>query len=168
MGDFPSPAAAHKILFDTFAEDVSLYLISYFDKHLEMFNALYQLKDRSPLLKKKKKPSRGDFINEMKNIKELKALAFAYDKIEKSEGFKKIILPIRNNFVHNKSSSYYGMDTTDPKDGVSVSRIKDGISTESTYSAICNLLNEYMQLCEQVNTFMKTKVFWAKKFAQTM
>ena len=32
--NFQSERGAHKVLFDTFAEDVSLYLISYFDKHL--------------------------------------------------------------------------------------------------------------------------------------
>ena len=41
--NFQSERGAHKVLFDTFAEDVSLYLISYFDKHLEMFNDLFHL-----------------------------------------------------------------------------------------------------------------------------
>lgn len=47
IAKFQTPQAGHKIFFDTFAEDVSLYLISYFDKHLEMFNDLYSLKQLS-------------------------------------------------------------------------------------------------------------------------
>lgn len=43
IGNFQSAKCAHKVFFDTFAEDASLYLISYFDKHLEMFNDLFYL-----------------------------------------------------------------------------------------------------------------------------
>ena len=56
---FQYPQGAHKVFFDTFAEDVSLYAISYFDKHLEMFNVLYDLQKRSG---NKRKLSRGQII----------------------------------------------------------------------------------------------------------
>ena len=154
MGKFQSPEAAHKIFFDTFAEDVSLYLISYFDKHLEMFNDLYELKELSG---KKHNLSRSRIINEMKNVEELNELANEYQRVEQSESFRQIVA-IRNNFVHNKSSSYYGMEVTKIARGVYASGSSRGISTKSTYNSVCDLISDYEQLCEQVNAFIKMKI----------
>lgn len=154
MDKFQSPEAAHKIFFDMFAEDVSLYLISYFDKHLEMFNGLYELKKLSG---KKHNLSRSGIINEMKNVEELNELASEYQHVEQSESFHQI-LAIRNNFVHNKSSSCYGMDVTKIARGVYVSGSSRGISTKSTYNSVCDLFSYYEQLCEQVNAFIKMKI----------
>lgn len=154
IGKFQSPEAAHKILFDTFAEDLSLYMISYFDKHLEMFNDLYDLKQLSG---KKYKLSRRLIINEMENIEVLKKLANEYSHVEKSEPFNQIVA-IRNNFVHNKSLSYYGMEVIKVKHGVYASGNSEGVSTKSTYNSVCELLRIYEQLCAHVNTFIKGKI----------
>ncbi len=151
---FQSPEACHKIFFDTFAEDVSLYMISYFDKHLEMFNDLYNLKQSSG---KKHNLSRRTIINEMIKIKSLKELATHYKKVETSESFKQV-KKIRDNFVHNKSSSYYGSEVTKLKGGVYSSGHSSGISTEKTYKVICILLKSYQQLCDEVNAFIKLKI----------
>jgi len=151
MGKFQSPEAAHKIFFDTFAEDVALYLISYFDKHLEMFTDLYDLRQ---LAGKKHSLSRSAMITEMKKIEVLKELANEYQNVEQSVPFRQI-KAIRNNFVHNKSSSYYGMEVTKIANGVYASGNSSGTSTESTYSSICDLLRSYEQLCGQVNAFIK-------------
>lgn len=154
IGKSQSSEGAHKIFFDTFAEDVSLYLISYFDKHLEMLNDLYDLKQLSG---KKHNLSRRLLINEMENVEVLKNLANEYRRVEQSEPFRQI-LAIRNNFVHNKSLSYYGMEVTKVERGVYASGNSNGISTNSTYSSVCELLRNYEQLCAQVNTFIKVKI----------
>lgn len=150
---FQSPEAVHKIYFDTFAEDVALYLISYFDKHLEMFNDLYDLKQLSG---NKLSLSRRRIINEMGNVEVLKDLANEYRRVEQSEPFRKV-LAIRNNFVHNKSSSYYGMEVTKIGRGAYASGNSSGISTKSIYKSVCELLKSYVQLCEQVNTFISAR-----------
>lgn len=154
INKFQSPEGAHKTFFDTFSEDVALYSISYFDKHLEMFNDLYDLKKLSG---KKHNLSRKDIIKEMKNIEEIKDLAFEYQRVEKSESFRQI-LAIRNNFVHNKSSSYYGMEVTKVGPGMYVSGNSDGISTELVYKSVRELLRSYEQLCEHVNAFINARV----------
>lgn len=154
LDKYQSPEGAHKLLFDTFAEDVALYLVSYFDKHLEMFNDLYDLKQLSG---KKYKLSRTAIITEMKKIEELKELANQYQNVEQSTDFRQI-RRIRNNFVHNKSSSHYGMDITKSTNGTYSSGNSRGISTESTYRTICDLLRRYEQLCVQVNAFIKAKI----------
>lgn len=154
INKFQSPEGAHKIYFDTFAEDVALYSISYFDKHLEMFNDLYDLKKSSG---EKRNLTRRKIINEMKKIEEIKDLAFEYQRVEKSESFRQI-LAIRNNFVHNKSSSYYGMEVTKVGPGMYVSGNSDGISTELVYKSVCELLRSYERLCEHVNSFINARV----------
>lgn len=154
IGKFQSPEVAHKIFFDTFAEDVALYLISYFDKHLEMFNDLYDLKQLSG---KKYNLSRRRIINEMENVEVLKELAKEYQRVEQSEPFRQIVA-IRNNFVHNKSLSYYGMEVTKMERGVYASGNSNGISTKSTYNSVCELLKSYEQLCIQVNAFIKVRI----------
>lgn len=159
IGKFQSPEAAHKIFFDTFAEDVSLYLISYFDKHLEMFNDLYDLKQLSG---KKHHLSRKAIIDEMENVEVLKKLTNEYRSVQQSEPFVQIV-DIRNNFVHNKSLSYYGMKVTKNKHDVYASGNSNGISTKSTYNSVCELLRSYGQLCAQVNTFIKIKIKVSKQ-----
>lgn len=154
-----SPEAVHKIYFDTFAEDVALYLISYFDKHLEMFNDLYDLKQLSG---NKLSLSRRRIINEMGNVEVLKDLANEYRRVEQSEPFRKV-LAIRNNFVHNKSSSYYGMEVTKIGRGAYASGNSSGISTKSIYKSVCELLKSYVQLCEQVNTFISARLEESKQ-----
>ena len=154
INKFQSPEGAHKIYFDTFAEDVALYSVSYFDKHLDMFNDLYDLKRLSG---EKRNLTRRKIINEMKNIEEIKDLAFEYQRVEKSESFRQI-LAIRNNFVHNKSSSYYGMEVTEVGPGMYASGNSDGISTKLVYKSVCELLRSYVQLCEHVNTFINARV----------
>lgn len=151
---FLSPESAHKIFFDTFAEDVSLYLISYFDKHLEMFNDLYDL---NLLSKNKHNLSRRMIINEMEKVEELKKLANEYQLIEQSEPFQQI-LDIRNNFVHNKSLTYYGKEVIKINRGIYASGNSSGISTKSTYNSVCVLLRNYEHLCAQINTFIKAKI----------
>lgn len=159
LGKLQSPEGSHKIFFDSFAEDVALYSISYFDKHLEMFNDLYDLKRLSG---EKRNLTRRKIINEMKNIEEIKDLAFEYQRVEKSELFRQI-LAIRNNFVHNKSSSYYGMEVTKVGPGMYVSGNSDGISTELVYKSVCELLRSYEQLCEHVNSFINARVEASKR-----
>lgn len=79
MENFESAKGAHKVFFDIFAEDASLYLISYFDKHLEMFNDLYCLnrEEKHPL-------SRNKIIFKMKQVEELNALGVKYKTIAES------------------------------------------------------------------------------------
>jgi len=150
---FESSQSAHKIFFDTFAEDVSLYLISYFDKHLEMFKELYDLQKQSG---NNRQLSRGRIIGEMKKTDSLKELASEYRKVEASLPFKEI-RKIRNAFVHNKSASYYGMNVTQHQGAYTEGNSK-GISTKMTYQAICKLIISYGQLCEKVNSFILTSV----------
>ncbi len=165
-----SPKRAHKLFFDTFAEDVSLYLISYFDKHIEMFSDLYNLKEiyiknRNKKNSKNSKnkneknysPSRYIIIKEMKKVKEIEKLAKGYEKITESVPFLDI-LNIRNNFVHNISSSYYGMKVSKIDKGVYAIGNSTGISTKSTYNSICELLKSYEEMCIQVNLFMESKI----------
>lgn len=151
---FQSPEAAHKTFFDTFAEDVALYSISYFDKHLEMFNDLYDLKK---LPGKKGNLNRYEIIKEMKKVEVLKELAYEYQRIVQSDAFYQI-LNIRKFFVHNKSLSYYGMEVTKVGPGTYASGNSDGISTELVYKSVCELLRSYVQLCEHVNTFINARV----------
>ena len=152
---FQSSQTAHKIFFDTFAEDVSLYLVSYLDKHLEMFNDLYDLKYRSG---KKYNLRRKAIINEMEKIDELQKLAGEYQIVIESREFKQI-KKVRDNFVHNKSSSHTGMSITKIKSSAVYSFVNSkGISTEATYEAICKLLKRYEKLCEKVNEFVKAVV----------
>jgi hypothetical protein len=154
LSKLQSPEGAHKTFFDTFVEDVALYSISYFDKHLEMFNDLYDLKKLSG---KKGNLNRYEIIKEMKKVEVLKELAFDYQRVEKSESFRQI-LAIRKNFVHNKSSSYYGMEVTKIGHGLYASGNSDGISTELVYKSVCELLRSYEQLCEHVNTIINARV----------
>lgn len=150
--NFQSDRGAHKVLFDTFAEDVSLYLISYFDKHLEMFNDLFHLS------KGKKYPlTRKQIIEKMKQIDELRTLSVEYNAIKDSKAFEEVN-EIRNNFVHNKSSSYYGMNIERHKNGVYISRNAKGFSTQKTYHAICELIMNYQQLCVVVNNFIQYNI----------
>lgn len=121
--DLNSPEGAHKIFFDTFAEDSSLYLISYFDKHLEMFCDLFCFKNGSDQY-----PSRYKIISMMKNINEINWLGVKYETIAKSQPFK-VIKQIRDNFVHNKSSTYYGVNVIRLTNGVYASGNSMGIST---------------------------------------
>lgn len=148
-----SPKMAHKIFFDTFSEDVSLYLISYFDKHLEMFNNLYDFKR---LYKKRHNLSRKTIIKEMKNTGELQELVKSYEDVEKSPPFSQV-KSIRDNFVHNKSSSHFGRDVVRFAGEGYASVHSQGISTDETYNSVCELLVSYEQLCEKVNIFMRTK-----------
>lgn len=87
----------------------------------------------------------------------LKELANEYRRIEQSKSFRQIVA-IRNNFVHNKSLSYYGMEITKIERGVYVSGNSRGISTKSIYNSVCELLKSYEQLCTQVNAFMSARV----------
>lgn len=151
-----SSKGAHKVFFDTFAEDTTLYLISYFDKHLEMFSTLYNLK---PVGKSGKRLSlqRKKIIKKMKKIEELEELANKYQCVEQSTAFCQI-KKIRDNFVHNKSLSNFGMDVAEIALGVYASGNSRGISTEETYCSVCNLLRDYEQLCTQVNSFVSVKL----------
>lgn len=140
------------MFFDTFAEDASLYLISYFDKHLEMFNDLFYLS------KGEKRPlSRNRIIYKMKQVDELSALGIEYKTIAESNPFG-AVKEIRDNFVHNKSSSSYGMDVTRLARGVYVSCNAKGISTQETYNAICELISNYEQLCGAVSKFIEKRI----------
>lgn len=150
--NFQSARGAHKVLFDTFAEDSSLYLISYFDKHLEMFNDLFHLNEKI-----NRSPFRHKIIEKMEQVDELRALSVEYKAIIDSKSFKEV-KEIRNNFVHNKSSSYYGMDVKKYEEGIYVSRNTMGLSTQKTYNAICELIISYEQLCESVNKFIEDHI----------
>ena len=99
--NFQSERGAHKVLFDTFAEDASLYLISYFDKHLEMFNDLFHLSKGE-----KYSLSRKRIIKKMEQVDKLRVLSIEYNTIKDSKAFQEVN-EIRNNFVHNKSSSQW-------------------------------------------------------------
>jgi len=154
--NFQSPKGAHKVFFDTFAEDASLYLISYFDKHLEMFNDLFYLSngEKHPL-------SRNKIIYKMKKIDEINGLGVEYKTITESQPFE-VVKGIRDNFVHNKSSTYYGMDVARLAGGVYASCNSKGISTQETYKAICELISSYEQLCGTVNSFIEKRISEAK------
>lgn len=154
--NFESPKGAHKIFFDTFAEDASLYLISYFDKHLEMFNDLFYLSKGE-----KRRLSRNKIIFKIKQIDELYELGVEYKAIEQSQPFK-VVKGIRDNFVHNKSSTYYGMDVVRLADGVYASCNTKGISTKETYKAIFELMRSYAQLCKTVNNYIEKRILEAK------
>lgn len=148
----PSPEGAHKIFFDTFAEDSSLYLISYFDKHLEMFSDLFDLGkgERRPLSRSKK-------IYKMKQVEELHALGVAYKAVTESQAFA-VVKEIRDNFAHNKSSTYYGMDVKRLVGGIYASCNNKGISTQETYNAMCELISNYEQLCGTVNDYIEKRI----------
>jgi len=154
--NFQSPKGAHKVFFDTFAEDASLYLISYFDKHLEMFNDLFYLSngEKHPL-------SRNKIIYKMKKIDEINGLGVEYKTITESQPFE-VVKGIRDNFVHNKSSSHYGMNVERLTGGEYASCNSKGISTQETYSAICKLVRSYEQLCVLVNKFFIERIENAK------
>ena len=149
-----SSAIAHKIFYDTFIEDVSLYLISYLDKHLEMYNSLYDFQGQA---KNKRKLSRNSIISEMKTTNELTELSKEYQSITQSEEFK-AVKQIRDNFVHNKSSSHLGEHITKYGNGVTAYGISHGIETRLIYSIVCILLKRYENLCLKVNEFMIKKV----------
>lgn len=154
--NFQSPKGAHKIFFDTFAEDASLYLISYFDKHLEMFNDLFYLSKEE-----KRRLSRNKIISKIKQIDELYELGVEYKAIEQSQPFK-VVKGIRDNFVHNKSSTCYGLDVVRLADGVYASCSTKGISTQETYKAICKLVRSYEQLCKTVNKYIEKRLLEVK------
>lgn len=147
--NFQSARGMHKVLFDTFAEDASLYLISYFDKHLEMFNDLFHLSKGE-----KYSLSRKRIIKKMEQVDKLRALSVEYNAIRNSKPFQEVN-EIRNNFVHNKSSSYYGMNIERHKDGVYASHNAKGLSTKKTYHTICELIMNYQRLCVVVNNFIQ-------------
>ncbi len=147
----------HKIYFDTFAEDTALYLISYFDKHLEMFNDIYNLQRQSG---KSHKLSRKQIINEMKKVKILGIIAEEYQKVLEQIEFV-YIKAIRDNFVHNKSSSHFGMnvDKKETTSGIVYGCFNSkGFSTEETYIKLCSLLKIYSELCEKVNIFIDSLI----------
>lgn len=112
----------------------------------------------------------------MEKIDALKEIAKEYRAVTKSEAFL-YINSIRNDFVHNKSRSYRGMNIDkriDKKNfkmnnesyndigiyfGIEYGYYNSkGISTNKTYNAICNLLKKYEQLCEKVNDFFNTQI----------
>lgn len=156
IANFQSAKGAHKVFFDTFAEDASLYLISYFDKHLEMFNDLFYLSEGG-----KRPLSRNKIICKMKQIDELSALGVEYKTVAESKPFQ-TVKKIRDNFVHNKSSSYYGMNVARSASGEYISYNTIGISTKETYGAICKLVSSYEQLCKAVNDFIGKRILEAK------
>ena len=154
---FQSPGGVHKIYFDTFAEDTSLYLISYFDKHLEMFSDLYSLKQQSA---RRYNLSRRKIIDEMQKIDILQNLANEYRNVEQSKAFIHI-KKIRDNFVHNQSSSYFGMNVRMAINDRGIeyaSYNSTGISTDETYIEMCELIHSYEQLCETVNSFFNARI----------
>lgn len=124
-----------------------------------MFNDLYDLKQLSG---KKHNLSRNSTINEMKNVEELKELANDYLNIVHTEPFRRI-KAIRDNFVHNRSSSYFGMDVSKIGNGAYSSGSSRGISTKDTYHLVCELLGSYEQLCEKTNKFIKNKMDGARQ-----
>ena len=150
--NFQSERGAQKVLFDTFAEDASLYLISYFDKHLEMFNDLFHLSKGE-----KYSLSRKRIIKKMEQVDKLRVLSIEYNTIKDSKAFQEVN-EIRNNFVHNKSSSYYGMNIERYKEGVYTSHNAKELSTKKTYHAICELITNYQQLCVVVNNFIQHNI----------
>lgn len=156
IANFQSAEGAHKVFFDIFAEDVSLYLISYFDKHLEMFNDLFYLSEgrKHPL-------SRNKIIRKMEQVDELNALGVEYKAVTESKPFR-AVKEIRDNFVHNKSSSYYGMDVARFASGGYTSYNTKGISTQETYDAICKLTSSFEQLCKAVNALIEKRISEAK------
>ncbi len=93
----------------------------------------------------------------MKQIDELRTLSVEYNAIKYSKAFEEVN-EIRNNFVHNKSSSYYGMNIERHKNGVYTSRNAKGFSTQKTYHAICELIMNYQQLCVFVNNFIQHNI----------
>lgn len=151
---FNTPSAAHKILYDTFLEDVSLYLISYFDKHLEMIRSMYNL---FPMSRKSWNPSRKTILDAMSKVSKLEDIATEYKTVESSPHFKQI-KEVRDNFVHNKSSTYVGMDVSIIAQGVYASGHSEGVSTEKLFISVCGLLREYGQLCGRVNAFILSEI----------
>ena len=145
-----SSAIAHKIFYDTFVEDVSLYLVSYFDKHLEMYNSLYSFQSQE---KSKRKLTRDKIIKKMKNTSALTELSKKYQLIIDAEEFKSI-KKIRDNFVHNKSSSDLGENISKHTNGMITYGVSRGIETSLAYSTACKLLKRYENLCLEVNEFM--------------
>lgn len=55
------------------------------------------------------------------------------------------------------------MEVTKFERGVYASGNSNGISTNSTYRSVCELLRSYEQLCAQVNTFIKVKIEMSNK-----
>ena len=52
----------------------------------------------------------------MEQVDKLRVLSIEYNTIKDSKAFQEVN-EIRNNFVHNKSSSYYGMNIERHKEG---------------------------------------------------
>jgi hypothetical protein len=121
-----------------------------------MFTDLFSLSngEKHPL-------SRNRIIYKMKKIDEINGLGVEYKTITESQPFE-VVKGIRDNFVHNKSSSHYGMNVERLKGGVYASCNSKGISTQETYSAICKLVRSYEQLCVLVNKFFIERIENAK------
>ena len=93
----------------------------------------------------------------MKKDALLENLADEYRNVEQSQHFRKV-KEIRNNLVHNKSSTYFGMDVEKFGNGIYASGNSQGLSTEITYNTICKLLKGYELLCAKTNDFIKTRI----------
>ena len=94
----------------------------------------------------------------MKKVNVLKELADEYQNVEESLPFSQI-KEIRDNFVHNKSSSYYGVNVRKNENATEyVSYNSKGISAESIYKATCKLMELYGELCIKVNAFIKARI----------
>jgi hypothetical protein len=117
-----------------------------------MFNDLFYLSngEKHPLVRNK-------IIDKMKKINEIKGLGVEYKTITESKPFK-VVKGIRDNFVHNKSSTYYGMDVSRLAGGGYANRNSKGISTQKTYKAICKLVRSYERLCVLVNKFIVERI----------
>ena len=117
-----------------------------------MFNDLFHLSKGE-----KYSLSRKRIIKKMEQVDKLRVLSIEYNTIKDSKAFQEVN-EIRNNFVHNKSSSYYGMNIERHKEGVYVSHNAKGLSTKKIYHAICELITNYQQLCVVVNNFIQHNI----------
>ncbi|MPM93420.1 hypothetical protein SDC9_140557 [bioreactor metagenome] len=137
-----------KIHYDMYTEIIILHLVAYFDKLLSMFQALYDLN--------KKIQRRNKIIELLKQIEEISEIARQYESIVSTESFI-YINGIRNDFVHNKSQSYYGIDVS-KNQGCYSSFNSKGMSTSKTYASILEVLNSYIPACSKINELIRLKV----------
>lgn len=141
----------YKLFFDTYAEVTIVYLMSYYEKSLSMYNDVFCLNEagshRKIVLEK---------LDELKNPRAI-PIIIILKEIANSKEFK-YLNSIRNDFIHNKSRFQAGMNIV-RKNGGFISGNGAGESTEKIMDNIIKLLSLYETYVNLANKFFQGEFY---------
>lgn len=146
-GNFSEEQNIMRYYFDTFSEMTAVYLISYYEKIVDMLKDIYKIgkncRKRDTVIEKLliiDNQSLHNLVTELKNI-------------QASDNFKEMEM-IRNNFVNNYSSYYIGI-FLEEVNGYYCYGGQRGVTTESMYKSIVKMLQDLEKAAVKVTEFLQ-------------